>query len=248
VITAAALCAGPPLLVPGLSGADPAAAELRAASRTAVAGLVATAPDLVAVVGPAERDAVWPATARPDLARYGGARPDLARYGGARPDLARSGAVENGASPVAPLSVGLGALLLDDAGYAGPLLLRTVGEQATLAQCQAVAAEVVAAAARVGLLVIADGSARRTLKAPGYFDQRAEQYDEQVHQAVATGELSALQALDPVLARELMAPGWPALQVLAAAFGVHRPQSTVHYGGAPYGVGYLVATITPRST
>jgi hypothetical protein len=228
VITAAALCAGPPLLVPGLSGADPAAAALREASRAAVAELVATAPDLVAVVGPAAQDAVWPAAARPDLARYG--------------------AVENGASPVAPLSVGLGAMLLDGAGYTGPMLLRSVGEQASLARCRAVAAEVVAAAARVGLLVIADGSARRTLKAPGYFDERAEPYDEQVRQAVATGELTALHALDPVLARELMAPGWPALQVLAAAFGVHRPQATVHYADAPYGVGYLVATITPRST
>jgi hypothetical protein len=228
VITAAALCAGPPLLVPGLSGADPAAAELRAASRAAVAALVATAPDLVAVVGPAARDGLWPATARPDLARYG--------------------AVENGSSSVAPLSVGLGALLLDDAGYTGPMLLRSVGEEASLAQCRAVAAEVVAAAGRVGLLVIADGSARRTLKAPGYFDERAERYDEQVRQAVATGELTALHELDPVLARELMAPGWPALQVLAAAFGVHRPQATVHYADAPHGVGYLVATITPRST
>ena len=231
MITSAALCAGPPLLAPGLSGHDAAAASLREASRAAVAEMAAAAPELVAVIGPAEQTATWPASARPDLARYGAA-------------------LGLGGRPAAPLSVGLGAMLLDDIGYEGPRLLRSVGDQASLLMCQRIAAEVVGAAARVGLLVMADGSARRTLKAPGYFDERAEPYDDAVRRAVASGELSALHALDPALARELLAPGWPALQVLAAAFGADRPHATVHYADAPHGVGYLVATLmtTRRST
>ncbi len=55
MIVAAALCPGPPLLIRELSGADPAAAVLRDACHAAVATLVATAPDLVAVVGTADR-------------------------------------------------------------------------------------------------------------------------------------------------------------------------------------------------
>jgi aromatic ring-opening dioxygenase LigB subunit len=144
---------------------------------------------------------------------------------------------------VAPLSVGVGALLLDRCSYSGPILLRTVTTRSTVEECRAVAANIATAADRVGLLVIADGSARRTVKAPGYLDPRAEPYDKTVENAVATGDLGALHHLDPGLAEELMAPGWAALQVLAAAFAGNRPQTTVSYAEAPFGVGYLVATI-----
>jgi hypothetical protein len=223
-LVAAALCAGPPLLVPELSGADEAAAILREASRAAVAEMAATAPDVVAVIGPAACTAQWPPSVRLDLAAYGAGDP-----------------LSN--TPAAPLSVALGARLLDDVGYAGPRNLRSVDDHATLSACRAIAAEVVGAAARVGLIVMADGSARRSLKAPGYFDERAEPYDDRVRRIVASGQLTELHTLDPALARELMAPGWPALQVLAAAFGTDRPQTTIHYDGAPYGVGYLVASL-----
>jgi hypothetical protein len=223
VIVAAALCPGPPALVRELSGADPAAAVLRDACQAAVATLVSTKLDLVAVVGTADRTTGWPAAARPDLASYG-----------AR--LRRPVAV-------APLSVGLGALLLDQIGYEGPMRLDTLDVAATGATCDKMAEELNAAADRVGLVVVADGSARRSLKAPGYFDERAEPYDSAVQRAIASGELQALRTLDPELAFELMASGWAALQVLAAAFDGDRPQTTVHYADAPFGVGYLVATI-----
>ncbi len=96
--------------------------------------------------------------------------------------------------------------------------LQTLDAAAAATTCDEVAEELNAAADRVGLLVVADGSARRSLKAPGYFDDRAGPYDSAVQQAIASGELAALRTLDPELARELMASGWAALQVLAAAF------------------------------
>jgi hypothetical protein len=221
MLTAAALSPGPPLLVPALSGTDPDAARLRAACAAAVAAVLATAPDVVAVVGADAVTQPWPAAARPDLRAYG--------------------LTEERPGVVAPLSVGLGALLLDWAGHRGGRLMWSVGPD----RPDSVAAEVLAAAPRVGLLAIADGSARRTLKAPGYLDDRAEPYDAQVEQAVSTGDMAGLRRLDPDLARELMAPGWPALQVLAAVVGDDRPHATVHYVGAPFGVGYLVASLRP---
>jgi hypothetical protein len=225
MLTAAALCPGPPLLVPALSGADPDAARLRLACADAVEVVMSTAPDLVAVVGAHDATASWPAAARADLSMYGGPGP--------QPEI------------VAPLSVGLGALLLDWAGYRGERLMWSVGPD----QPERTAAQIVAAAQitdvgpRVGLLVIADGSAKRTLKAPGYLDERAEPYDAQVRLALSTGDMAALRRLDPDLARELMAPGWPALQVLAAAVGDDCPHATIHYDDAPFGVGYLVASL-----
>lgn len=224
MIAAAALCPGPPLLVRELSGADPSAGALRAACEVAVTALVARQPDLVAVVGAADRTTEWPSAARPDLAAFGAPLP--------RP------------TAPAPLSVGLGAFLLDQIGYQGPMRLQTLDAAANATACREVAEVLQAAADRVGLLVVADGSARRTLKAPGYLDERAGSYDAAVRQAIASGELAALRDLDPELARELMASGWTALQVLAAAFAHERPHTTIHYEDAPFGVGYIVATIT----
>ena len=102
-------------------------------------------------------------------------------------------------------------------------------------------------AARVGLLVIADGTARRTKKAPGYFDERAGPFDAEIERAIASGDLAAIHALNPTFARELMATGWSALQVLAGAFHDRRVNTKTVYAGAPFGVGYLVAVLTPLS-
>ncbi len=224
MIIGAALSPGPPLLAAEASGADAQAARLREATMAAVASLTGATPDLVAIVGWAERAGAWPAPARADLRSYG-------------PPVPRP-------SHMAPLSVGIGALMLDGCGYDGPLMLRTVAFGSTVDECRSVAAGLAETAERVSLLVVADGSARRTVKAPGHFDPRAEEYDRSVEEAVATGKLGALHDLDPGLAGELMASGWAPLQVLAAAFAGHRPQTTVLYADAPYGVGYLVATFT----
>ncbi|MGC9669483.1 hypothetical protein ACNTMW_23385 [Planosporangium sp. 12N6] len=224
MIVSAALCPSPPLLVRELSGADPAAAELRDACAVAMAALVAGAPDLIAVVGAADGTRAWPADVRLDLGAYGGPP---------RPRPTRP----------APLAVGLGALLLDEAGYAGRRLLQSVGRDEPLPEYARLAAELGDSAPRVGLLVMADGTARRTLKAPGYLDERAAPFDAEIHRAVATGDPAALRALDRTLAHELMATGWPALQVLAGAFDGRRVDPTVHYADAPFGVGYLVAVL-----
>jgi hypothetical protein len=222
---AAAVCPGPPLLVPELSGTDATAAELRAACLEAARTLLAARPDVVAVVGPAERTARWPATARADLTVYGG--------------------VGTAPTEPAPLSVGLGALLLDWAGCDTDRLMWSVAPTESVQRCSEIANLVVRSGNRVGLLAVADGSARRTVKAPGYLDDRAADYDAEVLRAVSTGDLATLRALDRAVAAELLASGWPALQVLAAAFADNRPHATVHYADAPFGVGYLVASLLP---
>ncbi len=222
MITHAVLCPGPPLLAPQLSD-DPEAVRLRTTALDAVRGLLADDPDVVVVLGTSDRAADWPSAARANLHTYGAP---------VAPPPA-----------VAPLSVGIGALLLDLAGYPGELRLQTVHTEPSIAECVAMAAALNASAARTGMIVVADGSARRTLKAPGYLDPRATPYDEAVSQAVASGELESLRELDPVLAAELMASGWAALQVLVEIFAGRRPRTTIHYDEAPYGVGYLIASL-----
>jgi hypothetical protein len=92
-----------------------------------------------------------------------------------------------------------------------------------------------------------DGSARRGPKAPGHFDPRAAAFDAGVERAIRAGDLKALLAIDPALARSLMATGRPAWQVLAGALAAQATAADVHYADDPFGVAYLVATITPSA-
>ncbi len=233
MITSAALCPAPPLLARELTGADPVVPELRQACLDAAAALVADEPDLVTVVGVAAETRAWPPAGRLDLSVYAPA----------------VGADTDGLDllPVAPvpLPLGLGARLLDQAGYAGRRELYSVGDQEPAEACAALGARLAAAAARVALLVMADGSARRGLRAPGFLDERSLPFDAAVAGAIRTGDLAALLALDSELARELMATGRVGWQVLAGAMNGCRPASEIRYCDDPFGVAYLVASLRP---
>ena len=125
------------------------------------------------------------------------------------------------------LSLGLGALLLDQVGYQGPRRLLAVGQDDPAQACAAVGAGLAAARGRGALLVMGDGSARRSPKAPGYLDPRAASFDAEVERAVRSGDLDPLLALDQSLAHDLMATGRPAWQVLAGALRGLAPAAEV---------------------
>lgn len=95
----------------------------------------------------------------------------------------------------------------------------------------------------LGLLVLGDGAATHTVRAPGYFDPRAEGFDAQVAAALAAPDLGALLALDAQLSEELGVAGREAWQVGAAAAQASAPawRGELLYSAAPYGVAYHVA-------
>jgi hypothetical protein len=213
--------------------------ELRRACLGAVVALVADEPDLVAVVGASGRTRAWPADGRLDVSAYApvlGAGPGESGGDGA----GRAGVRQ---PPVLPLPLGLGARLLDQAGYAGRRELQAVSDQEPPALCAALGARLASSSPRVALLVMADGSARRGLKAPGYLDDRSAPFDAEVERAIRAGDMSALLALDPVLARDLMATGRPAWQVLAGALSGGSPATEIRYCDDPFGVAYVVASL-----
>jgi hypothetical protein len=246
VIISAALCPAPPLLARELTGSDPVLPELRRACVDAAAALVADDPDLIAVVGTAPDTRAWPPDGRLDVSAYAPGRGTGAAAGGAAGQQPLPPA-----SPL-PLSLGLGARLLDEAGYRGRRELVSVGDRERATACAALGARLASAGTRVALLVMADGSARRGVKAPGYLDDRSIPFDAEVERAVRAGDLSALLALDPVLARELMATGRAAWQVLAGAMngvaGGVSPASEIRYCDDPFGVAYLVASLRASTT
>ena len=232
MITSAALCPWPPLLVRELTGADPVLPELRTACAEAVATLLRASPEVVAVVGPGTATTSWPGNGRLNIAAFGpGAT------------AAAPGTAER---PVLPPAPGIGAYLLDQAGYQGERLIWSVSADEPVAGCRKLGADLAGGSARTALLAIGDGSARRGPRAPGHFDERAAAFDAEAERAVRAGDLTALLDLDPALARELMATGRPAWQVLAGALeGMAGLAAEVQYAGDPFGVAYLVATLRP---
>jgi hypothetical protein len=92
-----------------------------------------------------------------------------------------------------------------------------------------------------GLLVVANGSARRTEKAPGHFDERAAAFDKEIGAALAAGDPSALARIDVALAEELWAPDAPAFVQLASVGEVGEVDEVdVDYDDDPFGVQYWV--------
>jgi hypothetical protein len=200
---------------------------LRDACARAVAALLQAAPEVIVVAGPGAETAEWDPDCRLDLSAYA-------------PPLGPGGQAG------LPLALGLGALLLDQAGYTGPRILQAVAAAEPAAGCLSLGAKL---ATRPGtaLLAMGDGSARRSTAAPGYLDERAVPFDSAVEEAIRDGDLAALAGLDPALAQDLMATGRPAWQVLAGALGPAQPATEVLYAGDPFGVAYLVAVFAPRS-
>jgi len=96
-----------------------------------------------------------------------------------------------------------------------------------------------------GVLVMGDGTARRSLKAPGYFDERAEPFDATFVKALADGSPGSLAAIDLELAYQLLAAGAPAWKAAAKLLGDSTWHAEVLYADAPYGVMYTVASWLP---
>ncbi|HXT94354.1 MAG TPA: hypothetical protein VN714_34400 [Trebonia sp.] len=246
MIVAAALCPCPPLLARELTGQEEVLPELRAACAAAVARLFAAEPDVLVVAGPDDQTGTWPPDGRLDFAAYAPAvARRLASSEAPWPALG-TGALAAARRPALPLSLGMGALLLDEAGYAGPRAFHGIDAAATPDECRALGRQFAASAQRVALLAMGDGSARRSTSAPGYLDERAAPFDSAVERAVREGDLAALASLDPGLAADLLAIGRPAWQALAGAMMPSRVETEVLYCEAPLGVSYLVATLIPN--
>ncbi|MFC9757852.1 class III extradiol dioxygenase subunit B-like domain-containing protein [Streptomyces sp. NPDC056921] len=235
MLVAAAVCPCPPLLVPEVAaGAAPELDTLRDACADALGVLAAARPDLLIVVGPAA-----PSGRGPHLE---GATGTFEGFGvGLGVRLGRDlGPV--GAGHSLPPSLAVGAWLLARAEWAGaPVEGLGVGEPLAAERCTSTGRDLAARAERVALLVMGDGSACRTLKAPGYLDERAEAFDAAAARALGAADPDALIALDESLAYELKAAGRAPWQVLAGAAQGADLGGRLLYEDAPYGVGYLVA-------
>ncbi|MET9912582.1 class III extradiol dioxygenase subunit B-like domain-containing protein [Streptomyces sp. NPDC006476] len=235
MLVAAAVCPCPPLLVPEVAaGAAPELDGARTACADALGVLAASRPDLLVVVGPAEQSGrgTHPEGTPGSFRGFGvdiGVRLGADKGIDAERDL--------------PPSLAVAAWLLQRIGWAdAPIEGLGVGEPLEAERCIQVGRDIAARAERVALLVMGDASACRTLKAPGYLDERAAPFDAEVARALGAADVAALKALDAELAYELKASGRAPWQVLAGAAEGAELAGALLYEDAPYGVGYMVAT------
>lgn len=237
MLVAAAVCPCPPLLVPEVAaGAARELDALREACDEAVDALHEAGPDRLVVVGPAERDGqgVHDQGAVGSFRSFG---VDL--------DVTLGLPAEHASARALPPALAIGAWLLRRGGRAAaPCQGLGVGEPFAPSECERVGRDLAAAPDRLALLVMGDGSACRTLKAPGYLDERAAAFDARVASALAQADTSVLAGLDEGLAAELRAAGRAPWQVLAGAAQGVGLKGRLLYDDAPYGVGYFVSLWT----
>lgn len=93
-------------------------------------------------------------------------------------------------------------------------------------------------------LVVADGTACRSDRAPGHLDARAAGVDARLAAALECGDLRVLAELDESLVAELLIGGVPALEWLRDTAAGRHVTAELAYSGAPLGVGLWVARWT----
>lgn len=197
------------MIIPEIAaGAAADLTAVRESTEAAVAALLATDPERIVVLGTGDLATDRDESAGGTFASYG---VDL-HVGGAGSEL--------------PLSLAVGAWLLDRAGWTGPRTYSTGVPDVD---------------GRVALLVMADGSAKRSTSAPGFLDDRAEAYDARIAAALAAGDPETLASLDLALGDELWAAGTPALRTLGHMTKDADIVAHLRVDAAPFGVGYWVA-------
>ncbi|MGV9303075.1 hypothetical protein ACWDLG_06875 [Nonomuraea sp. NPDC003727] len=224
MLVAAAVCPHPPLLVPALAGAAaPELDGLRAACAAAVEATLAVEHDRLMVVGGGQTTTA-----------YGGQPAGTLRPWGVDVRVGEG-------DPVLPLSLTIGRWLLGDE-VAERAAFHEIAFDAEPGECLRLGERLVAEG-RTALLVMGDGSACLTEKAPGYLDPAAQPYNDAIAAALGAGDAGTLAALDRDEAAGLWVAGRAAFQVLAgAAEGTAPRGARLLESIAPYGVGYFVAT------
>jgi len=142
--------------------------------------------------------------------------------------------------------IGVGRWLVSLACGQVPLSEVVVAPDTSPQRCQELGSQLAEQAlTATALLVMGDGSACRSERAPGYLDSRAIEFDQRVAAALAAADTAALAELSPQLAAELLVAGRAPWQVAAAAAAATRTErgwsGELLTSQDPYGVSYFVA-------
>ncbi|MGW4243916.1 hypothetical protein [Nocardia sp. NPDC004722] len=247
----ASLVPSPPVLVPELEGAAGAAADtdvaaLRAAVLRAAGELAAGASRWI-VVGVAEPEEFSGSTEANRV--IGSDSVGTFRGYGVDVRVGLTGSVTETAlaDPLLPLPALIAGWLRERVAPEAIAQVRLISADAAAADCltfgRHLRAELDAEPEPVAVLVVGDGAATLSLKAPRYLDERAEAVQADIDRALSAGDRAAIAALDTRLCGEIEVEGRPAYQVLAGLFAADPVDPAVEtlYAAAPFGVAYHVS-------
>lgn len=235
MILGAAFCPYPPAIVPEVAGAAAVElADLRSACTAAISQVFARGGQPV-LLGAGAQSASHSPVCRGSLAGLGVAME------------VHLGSPSCGGQLDLPLSLTIGAWLVrESVGPTSAARAFSIGPDFASSRAS-VELLGLAESEDIALLVMGDGSARRSTSAPGYLDERAAGFDASVVSALEHGDAVALEALDADLGDQLLVAGVPAWHVAGGLMDATPYDARVLYDDAPYGVGYFVSAWTARA-
>ena len=133
---------------------------------------------------------------------------------------------------------GIALWLLAQAGWQGSIDVVECDDD--VAASSALVVQALTAADAV--VVLGDGSAGLGPKAPGYVIDGAQDFDDVLAAALASGDASVLASLDSAEGQRVQAAGVPVFRALGAALSGRAIDASLRLHTSPFGVGYFVAT------
>ena len=136
----------------------------------------------------------------------------------------------------------LAAWLLVNARWTGSVLFYAVPRSLTSPDAQIVGRRLSSRSARVAMLVMGDGSAAMSEKAPAHLVPGAVEWQAQVATAMGTADTQQILRWQSTEAERFVAAGLAPWQVLAGAAEGTEWSARLLADTAPYGVAYLVTS------
>lgn len=228
-IVSAALVPAAPVLVPGVSGHTVPAQEVRAATLEAIQRMIDAGVEEVIVLAEADRDGLFDSTAPWGLHRIGGMH-----------TVNEAGAVFD--QPLT-VSLAIGASVLRDAGWTGTTSFYALERTMSADAAAEVGRGLGTTKRSVGLLLLGNGSACCTEKAPGSFHPQAETFNATLLTMIRQGDRTAMMELSAHDTADQLSDVRVPLQVFAGATSGHRFRGSITFADEFAGVNYICATL-----
>lgn len=202
-VVSAALVPAAPVLVPGIGGTSDPAAEQRAAALAVVRAMIESRVDRVVVIAEGDRDEEFEDSEPLGLHRLGG-------LPGAFPPVDER-------QRMLPLPLAIGASLLREAGWQGATAFHLVDRALSLSDAAQRGHDLQSLPQRAGLLLLGNGSACSSAKAPGSFHPDAEAFNSRLQEMVSAAESEQIASLTADQCREQLSDIRVPLQMLSGA-------------------------------